>query len=260
MTAMYLKELLLVLLVVGHLELSCAGFRLPKIRLPKVRLPKIKLPEVRLGVKRGARKVAQAAEQAEAGIKDAQKLIKEEAWPEVKEKLGQFSDLSDAAMNTLRKIDGFVDRANAALELLTRILALILMLVGAFLCRLAISNIQTREYTVCSSLQRSVYYVFYIFCVFVCVYFAFEVLYELKVLDRGEEYPLMWLFLAVVPLLEAVCSAVWYSIQGSLSFLCVLVCGVRERLPLAVLCAVVVLGVAVYAAVVGSHQEVEETD
>ena len=169
------------------------------------------------------------------------KLVNEEVWPEVKNRLGQFSKLSNA------------------LELLTKIFALALMLLATLLCRLAISSIQAEEYSLCSSLQKSTLYAFYISCILLAFYFTFSILFDVGILDRQEEYRVLWLFLAVIPLLETVFCIMRYLIQGFFSLLWTTVSRFSERLTFAVLCAATALGVAVYVGMMGSEDmEVSE--
>ena len=178
---------------------------------------------------------------------EAKKLIKE---LEFGDKLEQIVKLADSASKVLEKIDIFVDRVGVAIELHTRTLGLILMLLGVFLCRLAISNVQYKEYTVCSSLQKSVLYFFYFSCMILATYFTFELLFELEILDKEEEYPLVWLLLVVVPLLDTLVCIMWCVIRGCYRI-------VVQRLTFAVLCAGVVLAVAVYVGVLQVPDDVE---
>ena len=214
------------------------------------------------------------------------KLINEQVWPAVKEK---WSELSNATLKNLwRHIDctGADLELNSKLvdegawheeklrlfselvgvvkllaelvrvvELLTDIFAVALMLLGALLCRLIISSIQSREYTGCPSLQKSTFHAFYISCILLALYFTLEVLFELEVLDRQEEYPIFWLFLGIIPLLETV----FCVIRGFFSLLWAAVSRFSERLTFAVLCATIALGVAVYVGMMGSEDmEVSE--
>ena len=81
-------------------------------------------------------------------------------------------------------------------------------------------------------------------------YFTFELLFELEILDKKEEYPLVWLLLALLPLFDTLVCIVWCVIRG-----CYRV--VVQRLTFAVLCAGVVLTVAVCVGVLQVPDDVE---
>ena len=213
----------------------------------------------RFGFKRGARKVARAAQQAETSIKETQEFINKEAWPELKEKLGVLSEVSGTVTKSLAKLDEFLDLAGEVLSLHTNALGLVLMLLAGLVCRLAINSIP-REWSVCSSLQRSIFYAIFISCISLAVYFIFEILFELSMLERQDAYSsnTIWLLLFAIPLLEAVFQILWYLVKGLLGMLGGVVCWCSRRLTFAVLCAAVAVSVAVYVQVVGDGTAGEE--
>ena len=91
---------------------------------------------------------------------EAKKLIKE---LEFGDKLEQIVKLADSASKVLEKIDIFVDHVGMAIELHTRTLGLILMLLGVFLCRLAISSISNTRNTRSTQFVHRCRKAFYIF-------------------------------------------------------------------------------------------------
>ena len=165
-------------------------------------------------IKEGAKQLGETAKEMREGFKDIREIIKQE--------LGNFSNLTNTTVVTLLKLfnDTVLPEFMNSLYLTNMVLkelCVVMMLLGAFLCRLIINSLslqQPREYPAASQfqhvigvLQKGVCYVFYIALLLLGLYFAVKVLSELEI---SQEHPMIWWLLLVLTLIQCfamLCSA-----------------------------------------------------
>ena len=155
---------------------------------------------IRFGIKKAARHAASAANQAKQSVHEMQVFVEKKAWPEAYEKVSKVADsVSEAADNISKVSITSIEIMYIAIDSV----GLLLMILSAILCRWIISHTQSERR---SSFPSVVFYLLYIFCIFLAIHFAYDMLISLDLITWQENYQLISIVALSLPLLEVLFS------------------------------------------------------
>ena len=169
------------------------------------------------GIAKASKSIAQATDRlVDASIlemRETRRFITEKAWPDIQQSLNQLNEsllhldhVLEKLEDTLTRIDKFVDTATHSLNIHTKTLGMVLMILAALLCRLIIINLKSKVRRTHLSAEEVVLYTFYIICLFIAFFFAYNLLIDLKLIERQGSYRFI-IILFSVSLLEVVLKA-----------------------------------------------------
>lgn len=126
-------------------------------------------------------------------------LLEERVIPALEGSLGKFNE-------TLEHIDHFVDVATHSLNIHTNTIGMVVMILGAVLCRRLIRDIKA------SPLESLILYTIYYGCLSLVFFFGYELLIHLGILSSVGNYRLIVIVFGSA-MFEMISQAIWYVIE-----------------------------------------------
>ena len=171
------------------------------------------------GVGSAARKVARTtdhlAESIAIEMRETRRLFEETVIPVLERTAGRLNEtldhldlVFDDARVTLSHINSLVDVATHSLNVHTKTIGIVIMLIGALCCRRLIIDIKRRS----SPIEELLLYVIYYFCIFLVFFFGYELLIEVGLLHNEGDYRIVIVFFSTA-MFEMISKAFWYIVE-----------------------------------------------
>lgn len=151
------------------------------------------------------------ASQVADSVTEMQQFVEKKAWPETFEKFSQIADsvsqvsdsVSEAADSVSKNVEEVSITAIEIMHISINSLGLLLMILAAILCRWIISSNQSGGKYAFSFV---IFYALYIFCIFLAIHFAYDLLIDLNLVPWQENYQLISAVALMLPVLEVLYS------------------------------------------------------
>ena len=124
-------------------------------------------------------------------VKQTRQFLTEKAWPDVNRTLIKFEETlkfadhfietaTDSLTTTTEAVGRFLDRATDSLTITTKVIVLVLLLVGALICKMIILKTERRPRRhQTSALEKAILYLIFYVCLALAIVFVVEVIADL---------------------------------------------------------------------------------